>query len=69
MRPGTVPPRAEEAQGDLIHVYKYLRGSVEDRDWIYPAVPSGRTRGHRHKLECRRVPLHVRKHFPLAQDA
>ncbi|KAK4824715.1 hypothetical protein QYF61_017941 [Mycteria americana] len=63
-RAGTVQPGAEKAQGDLINVYKHLqRGGIEDRARLLSVVPSGRTRGNRHKPKHRRFPLNIRKHF------
>lgn len=57
-------PRAEQAQSILISVDKHLKsGCKEDRAWLFPVVPSGRTRHHGHKLECWRVPLHIRNTF------
>lgn len=59
-----VHPRAEQAQGALINVYKHLKaGCKVDRAWLFPVVPSGRTRHHRHKLECWGFPLHIRNTF------
>jgi len=51
-RTGTVQPGEEKAQGDLIHVYKYLQGRCkEDRARLCSVVPSDRTKGlHLHRL-------------------
>jgi len=50
--------------GDLANVYKYLQGwCSEDRDRLFPVVPSDRTRGNGQKLKHRRVPLNLRNHF------
>ena len=57
-------PGEEKAQGDLIKVYKYLKGGCkENRARIFSVVPSGRTRSNGHKLKHRRSPLNISKHF------
>ncbi|KAK4827790.1 hypothetical protein QYF61_021743 [Mycteria americana] len=49
-----------KAQGDLISVYKYLKGGCkEDRARLFPVV----TRGNGHTLKHRRFPLNIGKHF------
>lgn len=56
-----VHPRAEQAQSVLINVYKHIKaGCKEDGAWLFPVVPSGRIRHCGHKLDCWRVPLHLR---------
>ncbi|KAK4832897.1 LOW QUALITY PROTEIN: hypothetical protein QYF61_026447 [Mycteria americana] len=63
-RAGTVQPGEEKAQGDLINVYKYLKGGrKEDTARLCSVVPSDRTRGNGHNLKHRRFPLNIRKHF------
>lgn len=39
----------EKVQGDLIHMYPYLKGSYEESD--YSVVPHDRTRGNGHKVK------------------
>ncbi|GAB0177744.1 translation initiation factor IF-2-like [Grus japonensis] len=61
---GTVRSREEKAQRDLINMYKYLKGGwKEDVARLFSVVPSDRTRGDGHKVEHRRFPLSIRKHF------
>lgn len=63
-RTGIVHPRADKAQMTFIHIYIPKGKCREDRTRLFPVVPSGRTRHHGNKAECRRVPLNVRNFFP-----
>lgn len=57
-------PGEEKAYGDLINMYKYLKGRVH-RGWSQTIASgtSDRTRGDGHTLKHRQFPLNMRIHI------
>ena len=51
-------------RGDLINVYKYLKGGCqEDGAGLFSVVPCDRTRGNKHNLKHRKFLLNKTKNF------
>lgn len=54
----------EQAEEDVISVYKYLKREFEEEEArISSVVPNDRPRGKGHKPKHRRLPLNIRKNF------
>ena len=61
---GLVSLEKRRPRGDLISVYKYLRGGCrEDGAGLFSVVPSDRMKGNGHKQKHRRLWLNMRGHF------
>jgi len=49
-------------------VHEHLKGGCkEDGTRLFAVVPDDSTRGNRHKLECRRLHLNIRKHLLIVR--
>lgn len=66
MRPVTLESKSS---GNLINTYKYLTSGIYNKHEPRPffVLLGGGTKGTVHKLEHRRLPLSVRKHFFTVQ--
>ena len=61
---GLLSTEKSSVRGDLITVYKYLKGVYEEgRARLFSVMPSDRTRGIGHKVKKRRFCLNSKKHF------
>ena len=57
----TVQLGRAKAEGDLIHVYKYLmEGCRKDRDRLFSVMSSERARGNGYKVNFRKFHLNAR---------
>ena len=62
LRAVALQPGVEQAQRELINVYKYLKGGCkDDRARLFSVGPSDRTRGNEDKLKHRTSCLNTRK--------